>query len=87
MNAFHEEISGGLLQDDAARAEAHGANDVAIVFRGGQNDDARGSVSKLTSSRTPSRLYPACADRGEEYRLELGEELDALRAVLASPTM
>jgi len=44
-----------------------------------------GSVSKLTSSRTASHPYPACAGQGEEYRLELGEELDALRAVLGFP--
>src|SRR5260370_3852320 len=40
MNAFHQEIRGGLLQDDAASADAHGSNNVAIVFGGRQHDDA-----------------------------------------------
>src|SRR5580700_9005966 len=37
MNAFYEKIGGGLLQDNAAGAEAHGADHIAIVFGGGEN--------------------------------------------------
>ena len=40
VNALDQEIAGGLLQDDSARAQAHGADDVAIVFGGGEHDDA-----------------------------------------------
>src|SRR5215470_2716364 len=42
MNALDKKIGGGLLQDDAASAEAHGTDDVAIIFSSGKHDNARG---------------------------------------------
>jgi hypothetical protein len=83
MNTFHEEISGGLLQDDTARAEAHGANNVAIVFRGGQDDDARGQCIEIDFLKNGQAVFIRHAQIEEKnVGLELGEELDALRAVL-----
>jgi len=43
-----KEIGGGLLQHTPRAPRRMARNNIAIVFRGGQNDDARGSVSKLT---------------------------------------
>jgi hypothetical protein len=40
MDALYKQISGGLFEDDAACAEAHGSDDVTIVFRSGEDDDA-----------------------------------------------
>src|SRR2546425_326207 len=40
INALNQQVSGGLLQYNAACAQAHGADDVAVIFGGGQNDDA-----------------------------------------------
>ena len=86
VNAFHEEISGGLLQDDTARAEAHGANNVAIVFRGGQNDDARGQRIEIDFLENGQAVFIRHAQIEEKnVGLELSEELDALRAVLGFP--
>jgi hypothetical protein len=83
MNAFHEEIGGGLLQHHAACAETHGANNVAIVFRSGQNDDARGQRIEIDFLENGQAIFIRHAQVEEEnVRLELGEELDALRAVL-----
>src|SRR5713226_8595789 len=42
MNALDQEIGGGLLQDDAACAKAHGADNVAVIFGGGKHDNASG---------------------------------------------
>jgi hypothetical protein len=86
MNAFHEEIGGGLLQHHAARAETHGADNVAIVFRRGQNDDARGQRIEIDFLENGQAILIRHAQVEEEnVRLELGEELDALRAVLGFP--
>ena len=86
VNTFHEEISGGLLQDDTARAEAHGANNVAIVFRGGQNDDARGQRIEIDFLENSQAVFIRHAQIEEKnVGLELSEELDALRAVLGFP--
>ena len=67
-DALQQQIAGGLLQHDAARAQAHGANHVAIVFGGGEHDDARRQSNRNSLLRArPGRLFPACADRAEEY--------------------
>src|SRR5713101_9191667 len=86
MNAFHQEIGGGLLQHHAARAETHGANNVAIVFCRRQNDDARGKRIEIDFLEHGQAILIRHAQVEEEnVRLELGEELDALRAVLGFP--
>ena len=86
MNAFHQEIGGGLLEHHAARTETHGANDVAIVFRGGQNDDARGQRIEIDFLEHGQAVLIRHAQVEEKnIGLELGEELDALRAVLGFP--
>jgi hypothetical protein len=86
MNAFHEEIGGGLLQDHAARAEAHGANNIAVVFGGGQNNDAGGQRIEIDFLEDGEAVFIRHAQVEEKnIGLELGEELDALRAVLGFP--
>ena len=86
VNAFHEQVGGGLLQHYAACAEAHGANDVAIVFRGGQNDDARGQRIEIDFLENGQAVFIRHAEIEEKnVGLELSEELDALRAVLGFP--
>src|ERR1700730_8755746 len=86
MNAFHQEIGGGLLQDDTACAETQGANNVAIVFRRGQNDDARGQRIEIDFLENGQAILIRHAQvQKENVGLELGEELDALRAVLGLP--
>ena len=83
MNTFHQKIRGGLFQDDAASAEAHGANHVAIVFRGGQNDDARGQRIEIDFLEHGQAVFIRHAQVEEKnIGLELGKELDALCAVL-----
>jgi hypothetical protein len=86
MNALHKKIGGGLLQHHAARAEAHGANNIAIVFRGGQNDDARGQRIEIDFLENGQAIFIRHAQVEEKnIGLELGEELDALRAILGLP--
>jgi hypothetical protein len=83
MNAFHQEISGGLLQHHAPCAETHGANNVAIVFRRRQNDDARGQRIEIDFLENGQAILIRHAQVEEKnVGLELGEELDTLRAVL-----
>ena len=83
MNTFYQEIGGRLLQDDTASAEAHGANDVAIVFRGGQNDDPRGQRIKINFFEHREAVFVRHAQiEQKNIGFEFSEELDALRAVL-----
>jgi hypothetical protein len=83
MNAFHEKIGGGLLQDNAARAEAHGADHIAIVFGGGENDDARGQRIEIDFLEDGEAVFIWHAKIEEKnIGLEFGEKLDAFRAVL-----
>ena len=83
MNAFHQEIGGGLFQHDAAGAKTHGTNHVAIVFRSGQNDDARWQRIEIDFFEDGQAVFIRHAQiKEQDIRFELGEELDALRAVL-----
>src|SRR5260370_30711622 len=83
MNAFHQEIGGGLLQDDAASAEAHGSNNVAIVFGGGQDDEAGGQSIEIDLFEHGQAVFIRHAQIKEKnILLELAKELDALGAVL-----
>jgi hypothetical protein len=83
MNAFYEKIGGGLLQDNAAGAEAHGADHIAIVFGGGENDDARGQRIEIDFLEDGEAVFIGHAKIEEKnIGLELGKKLDALRAVL-----
>ena len=83
MNAFYEKVRGGLLEDYTASAEAHGADYVAIVFGGGEHDDARGKRIKIDFFEDGEAVFVGHAEiEQEDFRLELGEEFDALGAVL-----
>jgi hypothetical protein len=83
MNAFYEKIGGGLLQHYTAGAEAHGANDIAIVFGSGEDDDARWQRIEIDFLEDSEAVFIGHAEIEEKnIRLELGEKLDALRAVL-----
>src|SRR5437660_7819398 len=47
INALDQQVGGGLLENYAACAQVHGADDVAVIFGGGQNDDAGGQRVKV----------------------------------------
>ena len=84
MNALDEKIGCRLLQDNAASAEAHGADHVAIVFGGGENDDARGQRIEIHFLEDGEAVFIRHAEIEEKnVGLQLREELDALRAVLS----
>src|SRR5712692_1841956 len=83
MNTFHQKIGGGLFQDDTARTKTHGANYVAIVFRRGQYDDARRQRIEIDFLEHGQPVFVRHAQiEQKNIGLELGEELDTLRAVL-----
>jgi hypothetical protein len=83
VNTFYEQVRGGLFEDHTASAEAHGADDVAVVFSGGENDDARGQRIKIDFFEDGKTVFVGHAEiEQENFRLELGEELNALGAVL-----
>jgi hypothetical protein len=72
-----------LLQHNTARAETHGADNVAIVFGGGQDDDARGQRIEIDFFEHGQAVFVRHAEiEQENIGLEFGEELDAFRAVL-----
>jgi hypothetical protein len=86
MNAFYQQIGGGLFQNDTARAKAHGANHVAIVFGGGQDHDACGQRIEIDFLKHRQAVFIGHAEIKEKnVGLELGKELDALGAVLGFP--
>jgi hypothetical protein len=83
VDAFYEEIGGGLFEDDAASAEAHGADNVAIVFCGGEDNDACGQLIEIDFFQDGETVFIGHAEIEEQdIGLEFGEELDALGAVL-----
>ena len=80
---FTRQVGGGLFEDDAAGAEAHGADYVAIVFGGGEHDDARGKRIEIDFFEDGEAVFIRHAQiEQENFRLELGEDFDALVAVL-----
>ena len=84
VDAFYQQISGGLLEDHAACAEAHGADNVAIVFGGGENDDARGQRIEIDFFEDSEAVFIGHAEiEQENFRLEFGEKFNALRAILS----
>jgi hypothetical protein len=84
MNAFDEKIGGGLLQNHAASAEAHGADDVAIIFGGGEDDNARGQRIEIDFLEDGEAVFIGHAEIEEKnVGLQFGEELNTLRAILS----
>ena len=78
VDAPHQQVGGGLLQHDAARAQAHRANHVAVIFRGGEHDHARGQLSKFTSSSTAKPIFVRHAQiEQQNVGLELSQHFDA----------
>src|SRR5258708_1053971 len=83
MNAFHQKIGGGRLQNDTARTQTHGANRVGMVFGGGQYDNARRQGIEIDFLEDSEAVFIGHAQiEQKNIGLELGEELDALGAVL-----
>jgi hypothetical protein len=83
VDTLNEKVRGGLFEDHAASAEAHGADDVAIVFGSGENDDACGQRIKIDFFEDGEAVFIGHAEiEQQDFRLELGEEFDALGAVL-----
>jgi len=84
MNAFYKQVRGGLFQDDAASAQAHGADDIAIIFCRGQNDDARWQGIEIHFLEDGEAVFIGHAEIEEKnIGLQFGEHLDALRAILS----
>jgi hypothetical protein len=84
MNALDEKIGGGLLQDYAARAEAHGSDHIAIVFGGGENNDARRQRIEIHFLEDGEAVFIGHAQiEKKNIGLQFGEHLDALRAILS----
>ena len=83
MNTLHQQIGRGLLQHHAARPEPHRTDHVAIVFRSGQNHDARRQRIKIDflEHREPIFIRHAQIEQ-QNIGLELREHLDALRPIL-----
>jgi hypothetical protein len=83
MNTFYEQVGGGLFQHHAACAEAHGANDVTIIFGGSEHDNARGQRIEIDFFEDGEAVFIGHTKIEEKnIGLELGEQFDALGAVL-----
>jgi hypothetical protein len=84
MDAFYQQVRRGLLENHAARAQAHGANYVAIVFGGGKNDDARGKRIEINFFEDREAVFIGHAEiEQENFGLEFGEKLNALGTILS----
>jgi hypothetical protein len=83
MNGFDEQIGGGLLQDHAASAEAHGANDIAIIFSGREDDDAGRKRIEVNFLKDGKAVFIGHTEiEQENVGLELRKHLDAFSAIL-----
>src|ERR1700724_19145 len=84
MNAFSQQFRSGLLEDHAPGAEAHGADDVAVVFGGGEDDDAGWPRVEIDFLEDRQAIFVRHTQiEQEDVGLQFGEELNALRAVLS----
>ena len=83
VNTLHKQIGGGLLQDNAARAEAHCANDVAIIFGGCEYYNTRRKRVEIDFFENGEAVFVGHAQvEQQNVGLEFSEHLDALSAVL-----
>jgi hypothetical protein len=83
MNALDEQVGGGLLENHAASAEAHGADNVAIVFGSRQDDDARGQRIEIDFFEDGEAVFIGHAEiEQKDLRLEFGEKFNTLSAIL-----
>ena len=82
INALDQQVGGGLLQNHPACAQTHGADDIAVIFGGGQNDDAGGQRVEVDFLQHSQAILVRHAQvEQQNVRLELGEHLDAIGAV------
>src|SRR5467141_1044685 len=82
INALDQQVGGGLLQNHPACAQTHGADDIAVIFGGGQNDDAGGQRVEVDFLQHSQAILVRHAQvEQQNVRLELGEHLDAFGAV------
>ncbi len=84
MDALDQKIGGGLLQDDPACAKAHGTDNIAIIFGGSKNDDARGQgieIDFLEDGQSVFVGHPKIEEKN--VGLQFGHELDAFRTILS----
>ena len=66
----------------AARAQAHGANHVAVIFGSGEHDDARGKLVEIHFFQNSKTILIRHAQiQQQNVGLELGQHLDAIVAV------
>jgi hypothetical protein len=83
MNAFDEQVGGGLLENHATSAEAHGADNVAIVFGSRQDDDAGGQRIEIDFFEDGEAVFIGHAEiEQKDFRLEFGEKFNTLSAIL-----
>jgi hypothetical protein len=83
VNAFYQQVGGGLLQDYAAGAEAHSADYVAIVFGSSKHDYASGQRVEIYFFEDGEAVFVWHAQiEQKNVGLELGDELNTLGAVL-----
>ena len=84
MYAFDQKIGGGLLQDDAACAKAHGADHVAIIFGSSENDNARGQGIEIDFLEDRQTIFVGHTKiEKKNVGLQLSHELDALGTILS----
>ena len=83
VNTFDEEIGRRLFEDYATSAEAHGADNIAIVFRSREHDDARGNRIEIDFFEDGETVFFRHAEvEQKNIGLQLGKQLDALGAIL-----
>ena len=83
VNTLNEKIGGRLLEDNATSAEAHGANNIAIIFCGGEYDDAGRDGIEINFFKHGETIFIGHAKIEEQdIGFKFGEELDAFGTVL-----
>src|SRR5437870_3240878 len=79
INALDQQIGGGLLQNHPACAQTHGADDIAVIFGGSQNNDLGGQRVKVDFLQHSQAILVRYAQvEQQNVRLELGDHLDAI---------
>jgi hypothetical protein len=82
-NALHQQLGGGLLEDDARAAEFHGLHEFVLVLGGGQHDDPGALACQLQALQDAEAVQTGHPQvEQQDVRLQLVEQAEYLGAVV-----
>jgi hypothetical protein len=83
VNALDKEVRGRLFQNDSASAKTHSADDITVIFGGGQYNDPGGDGVEIDLLEDGEAIFNRHTEIKEEHvGFEFSEELYAFLTIL-----